>query len=92
MALGAERGNVVWMLLGDVLVLACAGLAVGLPLVFVTSRYVESFLFGMRANDPMSLSIAVFVLLCAVLVAGFLPAQKASRIDPMVAFAAGVRS
>ncbi|MBI2686297.1 MAG: ABC transporter permease [Acidobacteria bacterium] len=85
MALGAARADVVWMVLRDVLVAASIGLAVGLPVTLGTSRYVESFLFKMNANDPLSLSLAVIVLLCAVLVAGFVPARKATRIDPTVA-------
>jgi predicted lysophospholipase L1 biosynthesis ABC-type transport system permease subunit len=85
MALGAERGNVVWMVLRDVLVLATVGLAVGLPVALGASMFVESFLFGMHPHDPWALSFAVFILLSAVLLAGYVPARRASRIDPMIA-------
>ncbi len=85
MALGAERGDVVWMALREVLVAASIGLVVGLSVTLGTSRYVKSFFFKLDSNDPLSLSLAVIVLLCAVLVAGFVPARKATRIDPMLA-------
>ncbi len=85
MALGARRGNVVWMVLRGVLVLAIVGLAISIPTALVTTKFVESFLYGMKPNDPAAMTVAVTILMSAALVAGFLPAQKASRIDPMVA-------
>jgi macrolide transport system ATP-binding/permease protein len=85
MALGAQRGVVVRMVLRQVFVLAAVGLAIGLPMALVTSKLVESFLFGMKPNDPLALTLAVAILLAAALLAGFLPARKASRIDPMTA-------
>ena len=85
MALGAQRGVVVRMILRQVLVLAAAGLAIGLPTALGASRLIESFLFGTRANDPLALTLAVAILLMAALLAGYAPARKASRIDPMIA-------
>jgi macrolide transport system ATP-binding/permease protein len=85
MALGAQRGVVVRMILRQVLVLAAVGLAVGLPAALGASRLVESFLFGTKANDPLALTLAVAILLSAALLAGYVPARKASRIDPMIA-------
>ncbi len=85
MALGARRGNVVWMVLRGVLVLAIVGLAISIPTALVTTKFVASFLYGMKPNDPAAMTVAVTILMSAALVAGFLPAQKASRIDPMVA-------
>jgi predicted permease len=85
MALGAQRGTVVWMVLRDVLVLAAAGLAVGVPAALGASRFVESFLFEVKPNSPATLAIAAGVLLGAVMLAGYAPARKASRIDPMIA-------
>ena len=85
MALGAQRGNVVWMVLREVIVLAIVGLAISLPTAFGTSKFVSSFLFGMKPNDPVALTSAVVALLAAALVAGYAPARKASRIDPMTA-------
>ncbi|MBZ5619571.1 MAG: ABC transporter permease [Acidobacteriia bacterium] len=85
MALGAERPRVVWMVLREVLALAVAGLVIGLPVAFATSRFVESFLFGMKPNDPVALSLGAGILLAAAITAGLGPARRASRIDPMVA-------
>jgi macrolide transport system ATP-binding/permease protein len=84
-ALGAQRGVVVRMILRQVLVLAAVGLAVGLPMALGTSRLVQSFLFGMKANDPLALTSAVGILMGAVMLAGYVPARKASRIDPVTA-------
>jgi ABC-type antimicrobial peptide transport system permease subunit len=65
--------------------MAVAGLALGVPVAYASSRWVESFLYGIKANDPLAVAIAVATLVAAALVAGFAPARRASRIDPMVA-------
>ncbi len=85
MALGAQRGAVLRMILRQVLVLAAVGFAIGLPIVLAASRLVKSFLFDMKPNDPLALTSAGAILLCAVILAGYMPARKASRIDPMAA-------
>jgi ABC-type antimicrobial peptide transport system permease subunit len=85
MALGARRGGVIWMVLRQVFVLAVVGLAIGLPTALVTSKYVESFLFGMKPNDPLAIAAAVGVLIAAAVIAGYAPARRASKIDPMIA-------
>jgi predicted permease len=85
MALGAGRPTVIWMVLREVCVLATVGLVIAVPTALSTSRLVESFLFAMRPNDPRVLMMAVAILLGATLVAGYGPARRASRVDPMVA-------
>jgi predicted permease len=85
MALGAQRGGIVWMVLREVLVLAAAGLAIGMATALGTSRFVASFLYGITPNDPLALTLAVMTFLGAALLAGYVPARKASRIDPMTA-------
>jgi macrolide transport system ATP-binding/permease protein len=85
MALGARRDNIVWMVLRDVLMLAIIGLAIGLPMALVASKVIESVLFGVKPGDPWSLVSGLTILLSAALAAGYLPAWKASRTDPMVA-------
>jgi macrolide transport system ATP-binding/permease protein len=85
MALGAPRGMVVWMVLRGAFVLAAVGIAISVPAVLAGSKLVESFLFGMKAKDPLALTVAVATLLCAALLAGYVPARRASRIDPMSA-------
>ena len=73
------------MVLREVCVLAAVGLAISVPIALGTSRLVESFLFDMKPNDPRALALAVAILLSAALVAGYGPARRASRIDPMIA-------
>jgi ABC-type antimicrobial peptide transport system permease subunit len=85
MALGAQRGSVVRMVLREVLVLAAVGLVIGVALALGTSKFVAAFLYGMKANDPLTLAGAVAILLGAALLAGYAPARKASRVDPMAA-------
>lgn len=85
MALGAPRGAVVWMVLRRVLILAAAGLAISVPAALGASRLLKSLLFGTQPNDPVVLALAGFVLLCAAVLAGWGPARRASRIDPLVA-------
>jgi macrolide transport system ATP-binding/permease protein len=85
MALGAQRSRVVWMVLREVALLAAAGLAISVPIAFAASKLVESFLFGMRPNDPLALIGSAVTLVAAAILAGYLPARNASRIDPMIA-------
>ena len=85
MALGAERRRLLWMVLRDVVFMAGAGLAIGVPVAYASSHVVESFLFGLKANDPAVLLSAAGVLLLAALIAGYGPASRASRVDPWTA-------
>jgi predicted permease len=85
MALGAPRGRVVRMVLSEVGVLAGVGLAIGIGMALATSKFVESFLYGMKSNDPGPLALALVTMVAAALMAGYVPARKASRIDPMTA-------
>jgi predicted permease len=85
MALGAQRSRVVWNVLREVLLLAAAGIAVSLPVAYFASKLVESFLYGLKRNDPAALSFAALLLFSIAVLAGFVPARRASRIDPMTA-------
>jgi predicted permease len=85
MALGAQRGRVVWMVLREVLLLIFAGFAIGVPTALATSKFVGSFLYGMKPNDPRALMAAAVILLTAAVIAGYAPARRASRIDPIAA-------
>ena len=85
MALGAQRAGIVWMILRDVLLVVGVGLAISIPAVLATSRFVEAFLFATKPNDPTALLVAVAILVSAAVVAGYMPALRASRIDPMAA-------
>ena len=86
MALGAQRGPIVWMVLRQVIVMAAVGLAISVPLALGTSKFVGSLLFGMKPNDPAALAVAVMVLAAGCDPGGKLvPARRAARIDPMSA-------
>jgi ABC-type antimicrobial peptide transport system permease subunit len=85
MALGAQRPRIIWMVLREVLAMAAAGLLVGYGTARFTTHFVESFLYGLKPNDPLAMAAAIAILLAAALVAGYLPAWRASRIDPAVA-------
>src|SRR3981081_852910 len=79
MALGAEQSRVLRMVLGEVAMLIGIGLAVGLAVTLATTRFVSSFLYGLTPNDPSTLGSAAVVLAIVALVAGYLPARRASR-------------
>jgi predicted permease len=85
MALGAQRQGIIWMVLREVLTVSSAGLLLGYGAARFTTRFIEAFLFGLKANDPAAIAGAIAILLAAALAAGYLPAWKASRIDPAVA-------
>jgi predicted permease len=85
MALGAQRGSVVWMVLRRVLLLAAVGLAISVPAALIAFRLVKSLLFNTQPNDPRILALAGVVLLSAAILAGYAPAWRASRIDPLAA-------
>lgn len=85
MALGAEQSRVLRMVLREVAILIVVGLAIGLATAIGTTRFVESFLYGMKPNDPWTLFLSAGVLALVAALAGFLPARRASRLDPMTA-------
>ena len=85
MALGAEPRGVLWLVLKEVALLSAFGVTVGLLTAYFAARRVESQLFGLAPNDPVTLVSAVALLLTVALVAGFVPARRATRIDPLLA-------
>ena len=85
LALGANRGRVIWLVLRETLTLVVAGLAIGLAVVPAVSRFVVSFLFGLKPYDLVSMGSAIFAMTVVALLAGYLPARRAARVDPMVA-------
>jgi ABC-type antimicrobial peptide transport system permease subunit len=88
-ALGAQRGAVVWMILKEALCLVLIGVAIGVPVSLGAARLVSSrisgLLFGLKATDPLTIAAATALLVMAAAIAGYLPARRASRVDPMVA-------
>jgi putative ABC transport system permease protein len=85
MALGAEQSRVLRMVLGEVAILIGIGLVIGLSVALATTRLVASFLYGIRSNDPWILSLAAGLLALVAALAGYLPARRASRFEPMTA-------
>jgi predicted permease len=85
MALGAAQKDVVWMVMRDVLLLVGVGLALGVPASLGLARVVQSQLYGLSAHDPSTLLVATGSLAVVACLAGYLPALRASRLDPMAA-------
>ena len=85
MALGARAGDVLWMILRETLLVAALGIALGVPAALALARVVRSQLFGLSPSDPATLVAATLLLLAASVLAGYLPARRATKVDPMVA-------
>jgi len=85
MALGARSKEVVWLILRQTLLLVLCGIASGVPLAIWFARYTKSLLFGIAPADPLVIAAATLLLMGSAVLAAFLPARRASRIDPMVA-------
>lgn len=85
MALGAQRRAVVWMVLRETMLLVAIGLVIGLGATIPTTRLIASFLFGLTPTDPATMALAALVLLGVASVASYLPARRASNVDPMAA-------
>jgi predicted permease len=85
MALGASRGDVIGIIVRQTLLLLALGVGVGVVLALAAVRSAASLLFGLQPNDPLTFAAASALLVTIALIASFLPARRASRVDPMVA-------
>ena len=85
MALGAARSNVRNLVLREIALLVAIGIAIGIPAALAGDRLVSKMLYGLHGSDPLSLAAATLLLLAVALLAGYLPARRAARVDPMVA-------
>ena len=85
LTLGATRPAVLWMIIRRVLALLSLGMLIGIPVALAAARFVSSMLYGMQATDLWTIAAATATLATTGLLAGFLPAFRASRVDPMVA-------
>jgi ABC-type antimicrobial peptide transport system permease subunit len=85
MALGAVPGDVLWLVMREVLALVGAGLLLGLAGAVALSRFVASQLYGVTSNDPTTILVAVVTLSLAAVIAGYVPAWRATRVNPVVA-------
>lgn len=85
MALGAQPGSVLWLILRETLLLVLIGVAVGLPIALGGTHLIKSMLFGLGVVDPLAMIVPAITLAVVAALAGFLPARRAMRVDPMVA-------
>jgi ABC-type antimicrobial peptide transport system permease subunit len=83
MALGAERGRIVRMILGETLLLIGCGLLIGVPAAALASRLIASQLFGLKPGDPITFLAACLVMAAVALAASYWPARSAATVDPM---------
>jgi ABC-type antimicrobial peptide transport system permease subunit len=88
MALGAKSRDVVKLVMREVLLLISFGAVIGLVAAFATMRLVANLLFGVRPGDPLTIVFATSLLIIVAAVAGYLPARRASHVDPLVALRA----
>jgi predicted permease len=84
-AVGAQRQNVLWLVLGETLALALCGIAIGIPSALAATRLVASMLFGLSPSDLPTITSVSLLLLLVALSAGYLPARRAAAIEPIVA-------
>jgi predicted permease len=85
MALGAQRGSVLKMILQEAGKLVLLGVVIGIPSAMLASRLFSSMLFGLKGTDPGSMLLVIAVLLAITLLASYIPARRATKVDPMIA-------
>jgi predicted permease len=85
MALGARKASVLWLILRETMILVTVGIAIGIPVAYVLSRYVTSQLYGVTPTDVSTGLAALATLAAVAAVSGFIPARRASSIDPLQA-------
>jgi len=85
MAMGAQRGQVLWMVLRESLLISGLAVLVGLPLAFGGAKLMRSMLFGVMPGDMVSFGVAMIGIIVVVLVSSLIPARRAASVDPMVA-------
>jgi predicted permease len=85
MALGADRAQVLGMILGEVALLVAAGIAVGLPVALAAARLISGQLYGLKPADPVTIAGAILLLTAVAALAGYIPARRATKVDPLLA-------
>ncbi|GGG75143.1 ABC transporter permease [Edaphobacter dinghuensis] len=84
-ALGSQLGGVLWMIIKESLLLLAIGIAIGVPATLATGRTIQSQLFGLNATDPQTIVMAILTISAVTLIAAWLPAQRATKVNPVVA-------
>jgi predicted permease len=85
MALGADQMRVLWMVLRESLALVGVGVAVGLLMAIAATRFISTQLYGVKPTDPATITAVTIVLAAVAVLAGYIPARRATKVDPMVA-------
>lgn len=85
MALGASAPRVTLMVMRETMLVVVTGVVIGLAAAVATTRLIAAMLFGLAPTDPLTISFAVLVMICVAALAGYLPARRAAKVDPMVA-------
>jgi ABC-type antimicrobial peptide transport system permease subunit len=85
LALGAEKQDVLWMVLLQALWLVLIGVAIGIPVAAAATHLIASMLFAVNTSDPIAISGAVLGMFATSALAAYIPARRATRVDPMVA-------
>ena len=85
MALGAERSGVLWMVMRESMVLVAAGVGIGIPVALAAGRLISNVLYGIKATDSTTIALSALVMVAVAALAGYLPARRATKVDPMVA-------
>ncbi len=83
MALGAATGDVVWLVMKEVLLLAGIGIAIGLPAALALTKFAKAQLFGIQPNDALSMALATLAIAMVAILSGYIPARRATLVDPM---------
>jgi predicted permease len=84
-ALGAERRDILRLVMRETLVIVALGVAIGIPAALAATRFVRSMLYGLKPTDPLTTAVSALVMMMVALLAGYLPARRATKVDPMVA-------
>jgi ABC-type antimicrobial peptide transport system permease subunit len=85
MALGAQAGDVVKLVMRETALLVGIGIIIGLGAALAFTRLISSLLFGLTPTDPLTIALASLLMIASAALAGFLPARRACRVDPMIA-------
>jgi ABC-type antimicrobial peptide transport system permease subunit len=85
LALGAQNGHVLRLVMRETMWLVALGLGIGALTSLAATRWLVSLLYGLKENDPATMAAAAFLLMCVALWAGWFPARRATRVDPMIA-------
>ncbi len=85
LALGAQSRNILWLILREALALVCGGVIVGLVAASFVTKLADKLLFDLKPTDPLTLVSATLLLIVTAVLAGYLPARRATRVDPLVA-------